>query len=238
MNTFRKIQLFDREYYALDLTHKLNPNIPTWNASCGFESETVLDYEMSGVLVKKYKCHAGIGTHMDAPSHFFNDGLNIAQIPLEKLIVPVCKIDVSPRAHSDYMLSKQDIVNYEKHYGSIKPNTLIVADTGWSSRWSDSDSYRNEDDKGNMHFPGYSPECASYLLDLDIVGIGIDTLSPDGSDKTFPVHKLLLGSSKYIIENLTNLADLPPTGAFIIALPLKIQDGAESAIRALALIPK
>lgn len=190
-----------------------------------------MDYAQSGILVKKYKCHAGIGTHMDAPTHFFREGLDIDEIPLDQLIVPVCKIDVSKEAHQDYMISKQNILEYEEDHGLIQPQSLIVADTGWSARWSKPETYRNE-----MKFPGYSLESATYLMSCDIVGIGIDTLSPDGSDMTFPVHQLILGSGKYIIENLTNLSQLPPVGAYIIALPLKVHEGAEAAIRAIALI--
>lgn len=53
---------------------------------------------------------------------------------------------------------------------------------------------------------------------------------------TFPVHKLILGAGGYIIENLTHCHLLPAMGAFVIALPMKIQNGTEAPIRAIAMI--
>lgn len=63
------------------------------------------------------------------------------------------------------------------------------------------------------------------------MGLGIDTLSPDTRDSGFPVHQLVLGAGKYIIENIANAKKLPTTGCCIIALPIKIQHGTESPIR-------
>jgi kynurenine formamidase len=87
-----------------------------------------------------------------------------------------------------------------------------------------------------MHFPGFSAGAADFLLERKIVGIGIDTLSPDGSNVGFPVHEKILGAGMYIVENLVNLALLPANGAFVILFPQKAAHGTESSIRAAALI--
>jgi kynurenine formamidase len=70
-----------------------------------------------------------------------------------------------------------------------------------------------------------------------VVGIGIDTLSPDGSNDGFPVHEKILGAKKYILENLANLDKIPSRGAFALVFPMKVRDGTESAARVAALIP-
>lgn len=74
----------------------------------------------------------------------------------------------------------------------------------------------------------------TVTLSLKHYSLGIDTLSPDNEVDGFPVHRLVLGSGKYIIENVANAGLMPPVGAYTFALPIKIQDGAESPIRLVA----
>ncbi len=221
----------------IDLTHPLTEQIPTWNGSCGFCAEVKKDYDQV-FRVQKLQMHAGVGTHMDAPSHRFHDGISIAEIPLERLIAPVCLIDVSRKTTSSYLISLQDLNEYERANGIIAPNSLVIGYTGWDRFWSKPDDYRNLDANGQMHFPGFSSEVAEALLARHIVGIAIDTLSPDRPESSFPVHKLLLGANKYIIENIANASCLPAKGSYAIALPIKATDCTEAPIRIIALIPR
>lgn len=226
------------EHFKLvDLTHPLSADVPTWNGSCGFCLEIKKDYDQM-FRVQQIKMHAGIGTHMDAPSHRIQGGLSIADISLEQLFVPASVIDVSKKAGADYEVSCEDIENYEAAYGLIPQNSLVIAYTGWSRFWLDSTNYRNIDAKGQMHFPAFSAKAAELLLKREIAGIAIDTLSPDCLDTTFPVHKLVLGAGKYIIENIANCSQIPPQGSYVIALPLRAEGGTESPIRAVALLPR
>ena len=89
-----------------------------------------------------------------------------------------------------------------------------------------------------MQFPGFLKETVDLLLKRGIVGVGIDTLSPDGSDMTFPVHHRLLGAGGYILENVANLDNVPEIGFYVAALPLRISEATESAIRCVAFIPR
>ncbi len=221
-------------FQLIDLTHTLNSQVPTWNGNCGFEQSIKMDYE-KGCRVQAVKMHAGVGTHMDAPSHFIQQGLSISDISIEQLIVPVCVINVSKRCSENYMVSEEDLKSYENEYSKIPKNSLVIAHTGWDKYWDNAIQYRNPDKDGHMRFPGFSSKVAEILIEREVAGIGIDTLSPDGSDMTFPVHHIILGSGRYIIENLTCCNQLPPKGGYVIALPLKVQDGTESAIRAIGL---
>ena len=76
---------------------------------------------------------------------------------------------------------------------------------------------------------------AEHLLARNIAGIGIDTLSPDRPDSGFPVHQLLLGADKYIIENVANPQQMPKTGGFALVLPMKIQGATEAPTRLVGL---
>ena len=54
----------------------------------------------------------------------------------------------------------------------------------------------------------------------------------------FPCHLMMHGAGRYGLQCLTNLDRLPPTGAMIIAAPLKILAGSGSPLRVLALAPR
>jgi kynurenine formamidase len=221
-------------YQVSDLTHRLDSTVPTWSGGCGFHAEMTVDYPQ-GCRVFQYQMMAGAGTHMDAPSHFIPKAADIADIPVEQLVAPLCLLHLRIGDNQDYLVSEADILQYEATHGAIPRGALVVAHTGWSRHWSNPAAYSNLDSSGTRHFPGFSPEAAKLLLQRDVVGIGIDTLSPDGGNTNFPVHHLMLGAGKYILENLTHLADLPAQGAFAVALPINICGGTEAPCRVIAL---
>ena len=223
-------------FKIVDLTHPLCSSVPTWNGSCGFCLEIKKDYDRV-FRVQQIKMHAGAGTHMDAPSHRIQGGFSIADIPLEQLIVPLCVIDVSKRADADYQISVKDVEDYESIHGMIGENSLVVGFTGWNRFWTDVEAYRNVDAKGQMHFPAFSAQAAELLLKRNIAGIAIDTLSPDCLDASFTVHKLILGAGKYIIENIADCSQIPPSGGYAIALPLRAES-TESPIRIIGLVAR
>lgn len=221
----------------LDLTHRIDSSIPTWNGSCGFSSQIKMDYEQ-GCRVMKYSLHAGLGTHIDAPCHFFKEAKGASEIELENLIVPAVVLDVSQKVDEAFLLSVKDLEEFEEKWGKIPENSLFFLYTGWDRFWKDTERYRNCDSKGKMRYPGYSKEAALFLLKRNVVGIAIDTLSPDGTNVGFPVHEILLGSSKYILENVANLSKMPAKGAFAFIFPMKVFEGAEAPVRAVGFIPE
>jgi kynurenine formamidase len=223
-------------YKLIDLTHPLDPTIPTWRGSCGFSFELKKDYP-EGCRVQALRMAEGIGTHIDSPSHFIPGGKTISGIALENLIIPLSVIDLTSRHASDLRITPEDLLAYEKKYGKIPKKSLCVANTGWSRYWKEPQKYRNPDASGIMRFPTYTKESAQFLLEREICGLGIDTLSPDAADSDFAVHHLILGAGKYIIENLTHLDQVPPSGTTVIVMPLNLKEGAESPIRAVALVP-
>jgi len=219
-----------KNFRFIDLTHTLHPDIPTWNGSCGFCLEVKKDYDRV-FKVQQVKMHAGVGTHVDAPSHRFEGAKSIADIALEELIAPACVIDVSAKADANYLVSVADVEEYEKQHGKIGKGSLVIAYTGWSRFWSEPVRFRNE-----MKFPTIFKEAAELFLKRGVVGVAIDTLSPDAADTDFPVHKLLLGKDKYIIENIANCDKMPASGAYVITLPVKMDGATEAAARIIGVI--
>jgi kynurenine formamidase len=234
---YQKRLLMFFPFTCIDLTHTLSPNIPTWDLPCGFQCTTSLDYIdcTSDVKfrVQQINTPAGIGTHMDAPSHCIPGGAHSNELPLEQFIAPCVVIDISSRADENYVVSAEDIVAFEKTYGIIASGSFVIIKTGWDRFWHKPARYHN-----NLLFPSVSPAAAQILLDRTIVGLGIDTLSPDVASSGFPVHQLLLGAGKYIVENVAHADLMPPVGSFIVALPLKIENGTEAPMRLIGLIKK
>jgi kynurenine formamidase len=225
-----------KDFELIELTQLLSPEAPTWNGSCGFCLEVKKDYDRI-FRVQQIKMHAGVGTHMDAPSHRFPEGISIHQIPLDQLIAPLCVLDLSEQMRADLAISAKDVQDYETGYGKIPAGALVIGYTGWSRFWDNKAAYRNEDRNGQIHFPCFTADAAELLLERNIAGLGIDTLSPDCLDPSFPVHKLILGAGKYIIENVASCAKLPAKGAFALALPLYAEGCTEAAVRLIALKP-
>ncbi len=222
-----------KDFTVIDLTHDLTPEMPSWSGACGFEHILREDYDPSApVKFRTYDLHmqAGMGTHMDAPAHCFQSGRSIADLSLKECIAPCIVINVSDQSHERYSLSPQDIEVFEAQHGTIPPHCFVIVYTGWDQHWNVPEKYRN-----NHVFPSISKEAASLLLERQIVGVGIDTLSPDRPEDGFPVHHLILEADKYIIENIANASKLPPVGAYTFALPLKIQGGTEAPLRLVGL---
>jgi kynurenine formamidase len=219
----------------VDLTHTLDADSPTWGGECGFQHFITLDYSDCDsdvkFLVQNIKMNAGVGTHMDAPAHCTPGGATIDQLTLEQLIAPCYVIDVSDHADDRYQVSPDDLELFEKNHGIINGDSIVLIQTGWEKYWHDPDQYRNK-----YNFPTVSKEAAEILLKKGVIGIGIDTLSPDRPENGFPVHDLFLSSGKIIIENAAHLSEMPPVGAFIFALPLKTRGTTESAIRLIGII--
>jgi len=222
-------------YKLIDLTHALEESIPAWNGGCGFNHDFHIDYaDCDGeekFRVMKIKMHAGIGTHMDAPSHCIPGGKCIHDFAVNDLIMPCAVVNVASKCHERYSLSVQDLVDFESSFGTISKGVCVMVKTGWSKFWNEASRYHN-----NHVFPSVSLGAAEFLLERGVSAIGIDTLSPDRPEDGFKVHQAFLGAGKIIIENVANLGSMPPVGAYVMALPMKIKDGTEAPLRLVGLI--
>jgi kynurenine formamidase len=139
---------------------------------------------------------------------------------------------------ADYQLPPARIDDWEKRHGRISEGAIVLLRTGWALRWPDARSYRNEDERGRMHFPGFSMEAVERLIERKVSGIGCDTMSVDcGASEEFRVHHLALGAGLYHLENLSDLSELPEQGAFLVVAPIKLEGGSGGPVRVFALLP-
>jgi kynurenine formamidase len=226
---------------VLDLSYAINDKLVSWPGDEKFfEAKVNATIEKNGYFTRSFWMLEHYGTHLDAPAHFPPGKTTVDQIPVKQLFGPAVVIDVRAESgkDADYQLAVARIEDWEKRHGRIPEGAIVLLRTGWASRWPDVQKYRNQDASGKMHFPGFSVEAAKLLMERKVSGLGCDTLSIDpGISSDFAVHHVALGAGLYHLENLTNMSELPETGAFLIVAPIKLEGGSGGPARVFALLP-
>ncbi len=185
------------------------------------------------------------GTHLDAPIHFAEGRHTADQVPPEQLIAPAVVLDVSTQAATDpdYQLTLAEVQSWESQHGPVPQAAIVLLRTGWGPRWPDRKRYLGDDtpgDASNLHFPSYGPEAARHLITTRrVAALAVDTASIDpGTSTDFPVHRQAAAANVPGLENVANLGELPETGSWLIALPMKIAGGSGGPVRIVALVPR
>ncbi len=229
---------------VVDLTHTLTedfPYIPVPGITFPFKKTPIATIEKLGVAAFRWDIHEHIGTQIDAPSHFFVDGLSLEQMPVRNFIAPLAVIDVSERArtNADTTVTIEDIKNWEKKYGQLPKGAAVFMYSGWDAKIKDAKAFLNLDGTNTLHFPGFSPEAALFLVrERDVVGIGVDTISLDpGNDKTYKAHKVWLAAGKWGVECVANLKQVPPVGATVFVGASKVGGATGGLVRLVATFP-
>jgi kynurenine formamidase len=246
--------LLDGRIRVVDLTVPLEPATPTiqlppqFAPSNPFSLQEISRYDERGPAWywNNIACGEHTGTHFDAPVHWvtgkdYPDNAT-HNIPVQKLIGPACVIDVSDRVrdNADFLLTIDVVETWEQRHGRIPRGAWLMIRTDWSKRTGK--GFLNIGADG-PHTPGFHPECVPFLAkQRDILGVGVETVGTDAGqaatfDPMFPCHTIMHGSNRFGLASLTNLEQLPPTGAIVIAPPLKIVNGSGSPLRVLALVP-
>lgn len=232
----------------VDLTHPFSASTIYWPTdTTGFVlNEQAYGPTEGGWFYASYDFRSAEhgGTHLDAPIHFAEDRWTNDEIPLSSLIGAAAVVDVSDRAHGDYQVTVEDLTSWEAEHGELPGGAVLLIRTGWSAMWNDRARYLGTALTGaeavaELHFPGLGPEAARWLADnRDVVSVGIDTPSIDyGQSADFRSHVILYSENIVGFENLTNLESLPPTGSFVVALPMKIEGGSGGPLRIVAFLP-
>jgi len=240
---------------VIDLTQTLSPEFPqiTLPPELGqawpFRLEEVSRYDERGPAWywNNFSCGEHTGTHFDAPIHWVS-GKDLPRnavdsIPPERFIGPACVIDCSKEVEKnpDFLLKKQHLVNFEKRYGRIPRKSWVLMRTDWSKKSGDAEAYQNYDETG-QHTPGPDTDAVRFLVEeRDILGFGTESIGTDAGQAQhlrppYPCHYYMHGAGRYGLQCLTNLDQLPATGAVLFAAPLKIRNGSGSPLRVLALV--
>jgi kynurenine formamidase len=245
----------DGSIAVVDLTHTLAPDFPTivmppeLGQCAPFRMEEVSRYDERGSAWywNNFSMGEHTGTHFDAPVHWVSGkdlpNNSVDTIPVDAFIAPACVIDISDKAaaNPDYELTVADLESWEHRHGRIPARNWVLLRTDWSKRVGR--DYVNMAEDG-PHSPGPCPDAVRWLVDeRDVHGFGTETIGTDSGQANhfnppYPAHYYMHGKGRYGLQCLTNLDLLPPTGAVIVAAPLKIRRGSGSPLRVLALVPR
>jgi isatin hydrolase len=240
---------------VVDLTQPLGPDTvviglpPIFASSPGVTMEVLSRYDERGPAWYWNSIAMGehTGTHFDAPVHWIT-GRDLPDnacdtIPPRRFVGPACVIDVTREVarDEDFLLTPEHLDAWEREHGRVPRGAWVLLHTGWSRR-TGAEAFLNVREDG-PHNPGFHQATTALLArDRDVLGVGVETVGTDAGqaatfDPPFPTHTIMHGAGKFGLASLRNLDQLPPTGAILIAAPLKLVNGSGSPVRALALVP-
>lgn len=233
-----------KENKWIDLTHNVNPSIPKFGAFPELNIETPYTIKKDGFFVNKVSFVTQYGTHIDAPIHFSENKRTLEQLELKELVLPLFVINKEKEVENnpDFILTAEDILNWEKENGKIEKDSFVAFASGWSKRWGKSDFY-NKDSNGVAHTPGWSIEALDLILNKrGALAIGHETLDTDASidiikNNFLLSEKFVLDTNKYQVEVLNNLNLLPAKGGVIFIGVPKFDKLPGFPVRAFAIIP-
>ncbi|HHT90755.1 MAG: cyclase family protein [Bacillota bacterium] len=189
----------------VDLSHVLRDGSPHYPGDEPFRLVQRKSVSEDGFTSFLLKSGFHVGTHLDAPLHFLEEGAMVQDLPLATFIGRGVLLDVRG----------QSLLGPKVEYGSlVTRGDIVLLWSDWSTTYG-TDAYYTE-------HPTLHEGLADFLIERGVKLLGLDFPSPDTAP--FAIHKKLLDAGIPIIENLTNLAELAPARAFdVMAFPLKIR---------------
>ena len=240
-----KIQELLASKKYVDLTHEFAPGIPRWSGFPDETRKTIYWYGKGAGFFSELFTHVGQwGTHVDPPAHFIKGLRTVDQIDLKEMILPLVVVDVHEEAakNPDYMFSLDRVKKWEKDHGQIPAGAFVAMRTDWSKRWPDAARMENKDANGVAHYPGWSLPVLKYLYeDRKITASGHETTDTDPGIATtkddYSLETYILSTNHYQIELLTNLDQVPESGAIVVVSFPKPKGGSGFPARVFAILP-
>ena len=191
-----------------------------------------------------FSCAEHGGTHVDAPRHFFQHGCTVDQLELGQLVGCARVLQTEQED-----VRVEHILAHEAAHGALPRGCIVLCRTGWAAHYARGPkAYLGFDEKldgpydaatTQLSFPGVTREAAELLVRRAVAAVGLDTASLDpGANRAFDTHRVLLSAGIFGIENLSGeLAKLPPKGATVMIMPMKISGGSGAPARVVAFLP-
>lgn len=204
----------------IDLTHTVNEKMTVYP---GTPAPVIKDYstvEKEGFAELLLTMVTHTGTHIDAPCHIIKGAKKLSDFALNNFIGNAIVMDCEGRKEISLELLKS-------RENDIDQAEFVLFRSGWNRRWHEKDYFEQ--------FPVLTTEAAKWLSEFRLKAVGFDYVSVDAMDNTgMSNHKIFLSKEIMIIENLTNLDQLPESGFVFYAIPLKIEGADGSPVRAFA----
>lgn len=194
----------------IDVTMPVYPGCPAWPGDGDFEHRTLCTIKGGAICnTSAYSAPAHLGTHIDAPKHFFDDGATVDQLAPERFMGPATVINVETEPNGD-----------------VTAKALTRAVTRWPDRLllrtrnsaADEALSKPQFDRG---FCALTPEAAELIVSHNVRLIGLDYYSIGPFNKGLEVHRTILGAGIIALEGL-DLRNVAPGEYTLIALPTKL----------------
>ena len=194
-----------------DLSPPISPRLAVWPGDVPFARDVTSHPD--GTTFSSIATTLHLGSHADAPLHMAAGAPSIDAVPLETWIGPcqVVEARVPPRGR----VRLGDLAA-----SPAAPRLLVKTGT-----FHDRERFVGD-------FAGLHPSLAAELAARGVVLVGIDTPSVDPyEDGAFEAHRALVREGVMWLEGLV-LDEVPPGIYDLAALPLRIEGGDGSPVRA------
>ena len=226
-------------YVWVDLSRTVSPQTAHWSGFKDMDTKKLFDYD-DGFFVEEYTMVSQYGTHIDAPCHFAKGTRSLDEIRPVETVLPLCVVNVADKVarDDDYEVGVQDFLDWEAVHGRIPEKAFVALRTDWSKR--PDDQLDNPDEEGQKHYPGWSLEALTFLVEeRNVAAVGHETSDTDSAvgavKNNFACEYYILAQNRYQVELMVHLSELPPTGALIFTGFPKMKDGPGFTARCLAL---
>ena len=190
-----------------DISLPIKKDMLLWPGDPGVVIERTAEFEKDGVQESRLAFGVHTGTHIDAPSHFVQNGKNIEGLDLKKLIGPCTVVDLT---HLDHL----EIVPEDLAGVDIQKGSRILFKTG-NFKFLHGNTFPDT-------YISLSVEGAKYLVEKGVVLVGTDFLGIEKRKaEGHPVHKTLLQAEIVNVEGL-DLGEVPAGTYELICLPINV----------------
>lgn len=212
----------------IDLSHLLNEHATVYPDTVGPKFEQLNNVAEHGFAEMRVTMVLHSGTHIDAPCHILANTKTLSDFPVDKFMGTAIVIP----CHDKKEISLDYLKTFETKIAQVD---FILFFTGWQNKWNTEAYYED--------CPCLTTEAAKWLTTFKLKGIGLDAFSIDPivsahivTYETLPNHYILLGNEIILVENLTNLDQLPADVFMFQCLPLNIEHADGSPVRAIAVV--
>ena len=219
-----------KELKWVDLSHPLNNDSPYWSGIPDGSVElgkVVFDWgnPMLECQIQTFKFPGQFGTHIDFPGHFVKGAPLSEKFTVNDAVFPLCVVDVTEKVKENqrYLVTPEDIKEYEAKYGDIPDGAFVAIRTDWSKNWPDMNALSGTGEDGSENFPGWSLDALKYIYEVrNAAANGHEALDTDGSAEAerlgdLGCERYVLEQGKIQIEVLCNLDQVAPAGAILVA---------------------
>lgn len=234
-----------KDYKWVNLTHEVHEDIPIYHTFNPLEVNVISTIEETGADSLEYLIGSSHGTHIDAPNHFAKGKRGLSEVPQKERVLPLYVLHLEDKVAKEpgYAVTVEDIQAFEAEHGEIPAGSFVAFSSGWYRRFDDPEAFKNVDDEGVEHTPGWSIPALEYLSrKRNVTAIGHEGLNTDSGVEAAEAGFLdaeyyWLAEDKYQIELMAYLDKVPAVGSLIFIGVPHIKDAIGFPAEVFAIVP-